>query len=461
MLITFIVTVATLAVSYLLINIFNKKIVRPNYDFSTKAAKSLLIFAHTLFGVSFLVVASEIIIYFFWNDQTSLWAIFGIFLSFAILGLIMLYILYFTYEAISGDEVYIRRLFRIKKIKVSVIRHIRNINSLTIGFFDKSYKCLFLVDSITPGINELIRLINERKSDGPNEGSQEDAFAEEKAILTKIGQEYRASYNDRKKKLTISFSVVSIVVLLAIVLLLFFIGIDTALIVGIGLLLTFALALNLFGFLSDMKRELSKDDVSLGNIYKFKNKKVKGASRDRFNKICILCVCCMISGAALTLPLLGIFGEKPNYNEFTNITGKLEYYRKKPGKDSYIAIGFYDMPTEYRLTSMYLDEFDYSFFDEVKVGDTVTIFVDNAKDREFSLRGVSKKQWNSFYYLAKDDKEYFTYKDYIKSHENNDKAAFIIVGIGIATFVAATVTLISASIICKKREKEEDIVIYK
>ncbi|MDE6442656.1 MAG: hypothetical protein K2L12_07910 [Clostridia bacterium] len=461
MLITFIVTVAILAVLYLLINICNKKIDKPNYDFSTGAPKSLLIFAHTVFGAAIFVVALEIVIYFLWKDKTALWAIFGIFLTFAILALIILYGLYFTYEAISGDEVYIHKFFTIKKVKVSDIRSVNNIGTSGFGFYDKNNKCLFRADSFTLGINELIRLINERKSAGSNEDFQEDAFAEEKVILTKLGREYRESYNKRKKKFIINFSAVSTVILLAVVLLLFFIGTDTATIVGIGLLGAFALAFNLFVFLSNMKKELNTDDESLGNKYKFTNKRVKGASRNKFKQICILCVCYMILGVALTLPMLGIIGEHPNYDEFTPITGKIEYYREHTGRNSYIAIGFYDIPTEYRLSSIFLDELDYSFFDEVKVDDTVTILTGNDKNHEFSLRGVSKKQWNDFYYLATDGKEYFTYEDYVKSHEHNDKVGFILVGIGIAAFVASAVTLTSAYFVCKKREKEEDIVIYK
>ena len=460
MLITFIVVVVVLTVLYVLINICNKKLGRSIYDFSTGASKSLLIFAHTGFGVCFLVIASEIIFYFLWKDQTTLWLIFGLFLFFAIINLIILCGLYFTYEAIRGDEVYICEFFKIKKIEVNDIQSINNIDPSIIGFYDKKNKRLFLVDSFTQGINELISLINARKSDG-SDGSQEDAFAEERAILAKIGQEYKEGYTERRKKFLITFSVVGAAIVLAIVLLLYFIGIDITYIVMIGLLGVAALAINLSAFHINMKKELKKDDVSLGIKYKFTNKKVKGASRNKFKAISIICIAFMIFGAILTFPLWGIVGKSKNFDEFTPITGKLEYCREQTGKDKYIAIGFYDIPTEYRLSSIYVEEFDYSFFGEVEVGATVTIFVGNAKDREFSLRGVSKTQWNNFYYLATDSKEYFTYENYIKSHEHNDKVGYIIACIGISSLGAATVTLITGYFVCKKREKEEDIEIYK
>ena len=460
MLITFIVTTAILAILYLLINIGNKKIKRPNYDFSTGAPKSLLTFGHVGFCFSFLFVASEIISYFTWKDQISLWCIFGIFVTFAILFLALLYELYFTYAAISGDELYIRGFFKTKKINVNDIRRIEN-GTKVIGFYGKQNKCLFHASLMVKGIGELIGLINQRKSDGESE-IQKETRAQEKAVLAKLGREYRASYKERRKKLIRNFSVGSGLVLLAIVLLLYFIRSSfTAQIIGIGILYAVAFAITLFICLNNMKTELSNDDVWLGNKYQFTNKKVKGASKHKFKMICILCASLMFFGATFMLALFGVFTEEPNYDEYPHVTGKIEYCREQTGKYSYIAIGFYDNPTEYRLSSIYLDEFDYSFFKEVKIGDKVTVYVDNDKDREFSISGVSKKQWNSFYYLSTSRNEYFTYDDYVKSREHNEMVEIIISGVGISIFVASGVTIPIAYFVCKRRAIGEDIVIYK
>ena len=228
-----------------------------------------------------------------------------------------------------------------------------------------------------------------------------------------------------------------------------------------GLLGALALAVNIFSMLSGMKKELGLNDVSLGNKHKFENKKVKGASKYKFKRITAVCISGMFLGIVLLLPLLLISGEKQDYDDFTQITGKLEYYRKHTGRNSYIALGFYDMETEYRLSSIYLNEFDYSFFVEVKKGDTVTVLIDNDKDREFSLRGIDRKRWNHFYYLAADGNEYFTYNDYVISRERNDRIGFIISMVGIAIFAASSVALVSAYFVCKKNEKAEDIVICK
>ena len=460
MLITFIVTAAVLAGIYLVINVFKKKAVGPDYDFKTGAQKSILIFAHMLSVVSFSVIASEAVICLLWENKLALWGLFGVFLLCAILALVLICGLYFTYEAISGDVVYVHRFFKIKKIKISDIRRIENIGLITV-FCDKNNKCLFLVDSITPGLAEFVRRIGEKKSDEPSGESQAEALAEEEAVLAEMGRRYRESYNRRKKKFIIAFSVVGTAVLSALLLIFFFLEASTGFIAIMGLLGALALAVNNFSMLSGMKKELGLNDVSLGNKHKFENKKVKGASKYKFKRITAVCISGMFLGIVLLLPLLLISGEKQDYDDFTQITGKLEYYREHTGRNSYIALGFYDMETEYRLSSRYLNEFDYSFFDEVKKGDTVTVLIDNDKNREFSLRGIDRKRWNHFYYLAADGNEYFTYNDYVISRERNDRIGFIISMVGIAIFAASSVALVSAYFVCKKNEKAEDIVICK
>ena len=457
MLITFIVTAMILPVLYILINLYNKKAERSNYEFSTGASKSLFIFSHALFCVPYLVIATDIILYFFVKDQTTLWCIYGIFLFFAIFGLFFLYTLYFTYEAISGDKVYVHRYFKVKIFNVNDIRRI-SFSKLIVGFYGIHNKCLFLADGMTKGIKEFINLIDERKSSSIDE---EAVIAEENAVLKKLGREYKASYNERRKKFIRNFPVLSIVFWSAIMALMFFTSANTYYIVAPGLLLAVVLALVFFTALSTMKKELSEDDLTLGNRHKFKNKKVKGASKNTFIAVCACSICLMFLGALLLLPLMTIYHERPNYGEFTPVTGKLEYYRENNGKSSYIAIGLYDIPTEYRLYSTYLDELNYTFFDEVKVGDTITILIDNDEDREFSIRGVSKNKWNNFYYLAVGSKEYFTYEAYINSLENSNRRLWIIVGVGITMLVASAAGLIIGYFVCKKRRQEEDIVIYK
>lgn len=459
MLITFIITVAILAGLYILVNVCSKKIQRPSYDFSTGATKSLVIFGHVGFCVSFLFIASDIIGYFTWQDQTALWCIYGIFVTFAILFIALLYETYFTYAAIRGDEVYVRGFFKTKIINVNDIRRIDN-GAKVIEFYGKQNKCLFRASLMVKGVGALIGFINERKSDGVSE-AQKESRAQEKEVLTELGREYRASYPERRKKSVRNFLVFGILFVAAIVLLLHFIGTDTAVIVGLGILSVITLAVCLFSCLYNIKNELNKDDEWLGEKYKFTNKKVKGASKNTFMMICVVSVCCMILGASMMLALLGLLGDGPNYYDYTPVTGNIEYCREQTGKYNYIAIGFYDMPTEYRLSSVYLDEFDYSFFKEVKVGDKVTVYVDNGEPTEFSIKGVSKKQWNNFYYLSTRRKEYFTYEDYVKSREHNDTVACVIGGIGITIIVASAVTIVVAHFVCKNRAADEDIVIYK
>lgn len=458
MLITFSVTAAVLAVLYLAIIIGNKKAVRSNYDFSTGVTKALCVVVHAIFCVSFSVIAAEIILCFFWNDKTALWGMYGLFLFFAVIGLLGLFDVYFDYEAICGNVVYVHRFFRVKKICVDDIRRIDWRGSL-VWFYGKGDKSLFFADSLS-GIRQLARMIDERKSDEAKKAREESA-AEEDIILAKIGREYRASYKKRKKKTVISFFIGGAAFLAAIVSLLVFVRAGAAYTVVLGLLSAGVLTICFFIVLSGMKKELYGDDVSLGNKHKYDNKKVKGASKNKFTAICVVCGVFMFFGAVLTLPLWLTLGEEPNYDEYTHVTGTLEYCREKGGRYRHIAIGLYGVPTEYRLDSIYLDEFDYSFFREAKVGDTVTIYIDNGEDRESYSRDSDRKVFNHFYYLATDDKEYFTYDDYVKSRERNDLVGFVIGGVGVALFVASAVAIPISYCVCKKRRRGEEIEIYK
>ena len=461
MLITFIVTVAVLAVLYAAINICNKNLERLGYEFSTGARRSFVIFGHTGFCIAFSAIASEIIACIFWKNQTALWVIFGMALFIAIIQLLLLYTQYFTYEAITDDEVYVRRVFRTKKIKVGDIKNINNFGRTSIGFYDKDNKRLFVADSTTQGIEELVRLINERRYDASYADSDEQTISEEKAVLEQLGREYRESYRQRRKKFLITFTATFSAIMLAVLLLLYLIDTDTVMIIAFGVMGAIGIALSLGGFLNAMKKELEQDDLSLGAKYKFTNKKVKGAGRYAFKKMLITCIVCMISGAAFMLPLWGLIGNARDYDEFTPLTGRVEYCREQDGKDRYIAIAFYDNPVEYRLTSIYIKQFDYSFFDEVKVGDTVTVLIDDSKDHTFSLRGVSKKLFNSFYYLEANGKEYFSYEDYVLSHKHNDMAGYIIAGVGVTLTVSSAVVLLIGYFVLKNRSKGEEIEIYK
>ncbi|MCH5162828.1 MAG: hypothetical protein J1G38_05000 [Clostridiales bacterium] len=460
MLIAFTVTAGLLAVLYLLINIFHKTYKKPDCEFSTEPTRFLLVISHLMFAIGFLTVALEIYLLFVWDDKAALWTIYGILLAVAIIGLIGLYEQYFTYAAIKDDSVYIRKFFKFKIIKVGDIRRIVNDGRHSIGFFGKHNKCLFHVDSFTPGVNELIGRINVRKSDIFGDESEEDeAFSEEKAILTRIGHEYRESYKQRRKSQIIGFSTVGAAILAAVVLLMLLLRANVLATVLISVMLVFAIALNLLVTLAGLKKELNWDDFALGEKYKFTDKRVKGASKNKFIATLVLCITLMLLGAVFMLGLIGISAERKNFDELTPITGQLEYCREQYGKYAYVAIGFYNIPTEYRLSSTYLDEFDYSFLKEVKVGDTITIYIDSSADSEFSLSGVKKKKWNNFYYLATEEKEYFSYEDYIKSEEYYEYVCYVIVGLGAALLAGSTAAIIITFIVYKKRAKREDVEI--
>ena len=463
--VTAIVTMVAIAVLYALLNIFYKKADRSDYDFVTGPPKGFVIFGHTFFGVSFAAFVADIILYFFWKNAVGLWCIYGIALLFSLLALLLIFSLYFTFEAIKGDEVHARRFFKTKIIKVSDIRNINNLGMMTV-FSDRYGNALFYADSPTKGLYDLIRMINERRAALGDDANETKLYSEEgEALLIKMGQEYRASYGERRKKFVLKFVLIAVGALIAIVLSLYFLN-PRALdeVVMIGVMGAFALALCGFSFLTTMKNELKRDDLTLGNAYKFKNKRIKGASKDKFKKTRLVCLPLLIAGVivgGIAAAVWATSDKEYSYDEYKAVTGTVEYCREQSSmKNSYIAIGLKDNPTEYRLDSIFVYEFDYSFFDEVKAGDTITIYIDTGEDHTFSMKGVSKKRFNSFYYLEANGKEYFSYDDFVKSHERNDRIGDAIIVVGLAACAAAAIVLIATYFVCKKREKVEDIDIY-
>ena len=151
MLAVFIVTAVILAGLYALLSVAYKKADRSVYELSTGPSKGLLLFAHVLYLGGALAIALEIPFAYLRYDQTDLWCAYAAFLLFATLGFLLLYTLYFTFEAVQGDEVYVRRLFRRKRYKIRDIRRIKNVVKFGIGFFDKNDRPLFYVAPIPKG----------------------------------------------------------------------------------------------------------------------------------------------------------------------------------------------------------------------------------------------------------------------------------------------------------------------
>lgn len=94
----------------------------------------------------------------------------------------------------------------------------------------------------------------------------------------------------------------------------------------------------------------------------------------------------------------------------------LEYVKRS---DDYIALGFAESDTEYRVPSYSCKYFDDTFFSDANKNDEIIIKIVNSKDCIIGNKKLSKQYYNTLYYVSFNDKEYYTYNDYYLGHEYN------------------------------------------
>lgn len=188
-------------------------------------------------------------------------------------------------------------------------------------------------------------------------------------------------------------------------------------------------------------------------------KKVQETYMQKFKKIRNNCLGGLIAGLVIfAITLIGTITSTPvSRNELTPISGEFEYYRHQSSgglytHKSYIAIGIKGHKTEYHLSSIEKDEFDYSFLEEVNVGDIITLYIDKSDDRELSVKGVDKEKWNYFYTLKAGNKEYFSYDDYLKGYNDNKNLGIGVMYFGLTIMVSAPIVILISYFVCKKKD---------
>ncbi|MCH5163933.1 MAG: hypothetical protein J1F36_02830 [Clostridiales bacterium] len=471
MLIIFITTALILLTAYLLMIIFyknsDKKII---YEFSTGPAKLFVVLSNIFFWLSFIIISLEIVIYFFTRNEFALWIVYGIFAFVAILGLLMLYDNLFNYEAIKSNDLYVHRFFTTKTISISEIRQV-DIEGLGLVFLDKDGNKLMGISIETPGIDTFLSLINERKKGEiinldifvrTPEDDDEEAITQYESkvndVLSQIGQDYRKEYPNNRIKFKIISILLAVIGIPALSITLLLLGRDIISVLTITLLLTTVALITIPLNISKMDKELKNDDIWLGNKYYFQNKMVVGSNRRKFKSTRNFCIFIIVFGVFFAIITTVASLQQPTViDDFIPITGKLEYYQRTSGKNEYLAIALEGMATEYRLSSVYVDGFDDSFFDEVKKGDIITIYLNDLNEKEFHSNSTDRKKWANFYMLTTETKEYFSYEDYINEFNNNIKMAFIMMVGSIAFIIGAIVAMPISYKLYKKRVREEHL----
>ncbi len=474
MFVTTILTLLLLISLYVLIHVQSKKTDKTKFDFVTDPVKtSVFAFDFCFFCemVPFIIFS---ILSFFGENEEELWISYGLFVFLALISLFFLYDLLFDYVAIQGDTIISHRFFKIKKIKITDVKSVRNSSMSGLSLKDKNDKTLLRMTPNTPNLNKFFELMNERNGGRifnineilriPGEPPVRNANPLDPETMTfiRLGRDYRRDFKKHLRNFTILyFSIIGGICLLPCVAMAL---LGESLII-VGLLAVPLLIILVFAYIKirkNMIKELDREDVWLGEKFKYYNKHVKGAHRNQFKGIKLNCLIWLVTGCAvggITFPIVATTKEVP-YSELHTVTGYFLYYREEIGDNSYFAVGLSNLETEYRLSPIDEDEFDYSFIEEVDVGDEIILLIDDSDDRDFSMSDVEKTQWNYLYGLSANGKDYFSYEDYLKAFHDNVQEGFTIAYVFLGIAMLSATILIVSYVIYKKKEKEENIRIY-
>ena len=432
MLIPSIISLAVIALGYFLSLFLANRQKNNDYEIMTSASRPIKILAHVIFffGVFFVVVL--ILFYSLPIERNGTEIAFLIIGDmFAVLGLLLVYLILVQYEAIKGDTVYIKRFIKVKEIKVEDITS-ADITGLGYVIITKNGGG-FTMSVGTRRSSELVEKIKERKEgklysinpDIPSPKAEEGA-GEMETALSKIGKDFRNMVPKLKKNALIFFVVSTILdVVLGVACLVLVSLLDNGSFKFICFIVVLAMAVMFLVFVfsyfkgqSNLKKDLGHDDEWLGNKYRFMSLSVKGAAKARYKRTLTNCIV-FASASGLLAALTGLissFQKMPiPESDMVLVSGELEYVRYA-NRD--IVIALKSDPVEYRINSIYTREVDWSFETEIAAGDHVEALVYTKKD-PVSFKYGDKTAWTHIYSLSTDSKTYFSYEGYVKANERN------------------------------------------
>ena len=432
--------------------IFIKKnqIDKSQYEVVTGYQKGLLIFGlvFTIIGALLHILGLVLILIDPNEENFILCPIMGS--MFGYLGFALVVLITSQFEAIKGNNIYIRRFIKIKEIPISDIASFNFLPNMGFMAQDKYGKKLFTIGMGTKGFDVFFNLLKQRKEERIFSNVDElDALMnqeeerETNTTLAAIGKEYRDSYSSRKKK-TLIGSIIGwgIVIVLAFLFFLFLIKRNDSRAIMIFFALVVLIIMSIVitqRLLTNQKKELDKDDEWLGAKHKMENKHVVGYHKNKARAISLLFIGPMIIGSISLLILPLTYASKPvKQEDLVEVSGQVEYM-KEIGDDD-IVLAFKDNPIEYRLDGVYTKYFDYSVFKEVSKGTTMYIQTDNAKTISLNQKRTDRKEYKKFYTLKTDTKEYLSYDNYLKADQYNTNfgkvMGYICLGIGLTSILA-------------------------
>ena len=415
-----------------------------------------------IFFIIMLLISIILYIFSLYNFQMknlkSAWLLFSIaaFIQFiAISGLLSYYYEYI----INEEEIIINHiLLKSRRFKLNKIKYILNYRNYY--FYDKYNKNLFSLSKDILGVNNFVtkiklkaNLINYNERDLADNISKVYTNMEAETLIN-IGKDYRDKYYKRIRNaklqgvlsFLIYFSVIFLMCVIKSWLYLFFLIFMPIVVLGV---------------FSPLKKGHEKDlrlsNFELGIRNYLKNNKVKGSCKYFLKIVTCWSLAFFSLGFIMSLIFIPISLSSPkSYEDMIYIEGRLQhgYYIE----DEYIAISIDDINRQYRLSSIYVKYFDYTFFDDVKIGDKVSLYIE---DREHNGKYEGEKIKISYlYYLKANDTVYFNYEDMVNGWIRNNNigkvSSYVFGGISIASILVIGISYL----VYLKKRKSESISIF-
>ena len=445
----------------LIIYINNKKknLDKSKYDMVTTGVVFVNVFGYILAVICILMMIGGIIALVISNNKIAFWSLLGFSLFFYVLCFILLIDNNFSYEAIKDDEFIVYRFMKEKRIKIRDVKVIR-INGPQVFFVRANGLNFCMADVNTPFLGEIIAYMQSNYNIESIQGNVINAVKETELdyddkkvqIYKKIGKEYKDKLikNENKNK------IISIILLIVLCLISIFISILIDIIIlGIVLIVMFIVFYNVMN--KNRKKELEETYYNLGCKYYFKHKFVVGHGKTTFSRIRLVSIIYLILGLLFSLILLIPDHKRVDYNTLVEVSGQVEYCFEYSGENKKIVFGLVGDNTEYKLRSIFVDDFDFSFFDEVKINDYVIFYIDETNYEELNNNDYGKTRETEVYFVEANNKQYFNEENYIKGLTDDDRIKYIMGFIGVSVAVVSVITLIGGYVYYKNNSKKEYI----
>lgn len=248
----------------------------------------------------------------------------------------------------------------------------------------------------------------------------------QRRVIYEIGRNFRKRLDHEKRKLIVLNLIVLFIPILFGVLLSVFDNNQPQYYFFV-IVFIFIVGFNIYKKIKDLNHLKNQDDYIIGLFYADKDKRVIGTADKKLKQVRLSSVIIALVTFFISV-IVGaiVFNQgKTDFDKLTTVEGIIEEAKYSSEK---IDIKLKDDDTIYRITSIYVDVFDYDEFNEVaKEGDMITFLCDEKRN---NFRPV--------YYVEVNGVEFLTKDEVLKADEENifigKIICFVFLGIALISF---------------------------